>query len=101
MSRYSVVRETREVVIGWDRPLATFFCQVYDLGGGLNTSEELLAEDELLLDIGTYENPISTIYDLRARLAGFDSRLTDIVDRFYDDLHTDQTTNREPREVRA
>jgi hypothetical protein len=65
MSRYEFTgnKTNLRIVVGWDRPLQTFFAQVWD-GGELE-------EGNLLLWVGAGPPPVETLKELAELLAPF------------------------------
>jgi len=72
MSRYEFTgnQPNLRIVVGWDRPLQTYFAQVWD-GGELEPGD-------LLLWAGAGPEPVPTVEDLAALLAPYGSIPGDI-----------------------
>ncbi len=69
MSRYDIpaTEPHLSIIVGWDRPLSTFFAQV------VNSAKPEDAEGRILLWIGTFARECPTPDDLVAPLACFAS----------------------------
>ncbi|MFO0849921.1 MAG: hypothetical protein U0871_15405 [Gemmataceae bacterium] len=79
MSRYTFTgnRPCFRIVVGWDRPLETYFAQVWD-GGELETGD-------LLLWAGAGVEPVPTVAALAELLAPFGTLPEDIVGQLHGD----------------
>ena len=60
MSRHRIAERPREVIVGWDPPLQTFFLQVCD--------SENDDEEEVVLWLGMTSGEIRSVVDLEAAL---------------------------------
>lgn len=81
MSRYTFTGNQPNlcIVVGWDRPLKTYFAQVWD-GGGAESGE-------LLLWAGAGREPVLTVEELADLLAPFGTLPEELAARFRDEDH--------------
>lgn len=62
MSRHRIAETPKEIVVGWDPPLQTFFLQILDPAKD---------EEEIVLWIGMRQNELPEVADLAAALAPY------------------------------
>jgi len=80
MSRYTFTgsQPHLRIVVGWDRPLQTYFAQVWD-GGKLE-------QGNLLLWAGAGAEPVPTVEDLAELLAPFGAIPADVASQLRDEI---------------